>query len=412
VTPSRPFLLAGICAATLSLFAPGVARAQSPSQVDLRQRFLEYGVPVREQGRRGTCSVFALNAALEYEWAARGRRVRLSEEFLNWSVRGINPQLDGTNFNDGLRSVQKHGICLAELMPYDSKAFNPRRAPSAAALADARARRVAIPHWVKGPSPVVGLTAAHRAGIERALAQGHPVPIGIRWPNKVSLDSNHVLHMPSSPGVGGFHGILIVGYKRDASLPGGGAFLLRNSWGPRWGDGGHAWITYAHAARDGNDCLWVEVGGLALTAPPSARTMIEGEGLRALSSRNATATPQDMRRWGEQRWSGETQLFIRAGKDGLVELALPVQREGTYRITFHGTRAPDYGKARLVLEGRELAVVDGFATSVQPTGPISLGTAHLRAGTNRLRVELFDKNADSRGYYFGIDGLVLVRTGD
>jgi len=45
---------------------------------------------------------------------------------------------------------------------------------------------------------------------------------------------------------GGGHAMLIVGYEDDASIPGGGAFIVRNSWGGEWGDGGYGRLPYAY----------------------------------------------------------------------------------------------------------------------------------------------------------------------
>lgn len=47
-------------------------------------------------------------------------------------------------------------------------------------------------------------------------------------------------------GSGGGHEIVLVGYRDDPSLPGGGAFEMRNSWDETWGDGGYAWLPYAY----------------------------------------------------------------------------------------------------------------------------------------------------------------------
>lgn len=45
----------------------------------------------------------------------------------------------------------------------------------------------------------------------------------------------------------GGHAMLLVGYEDDESVPGGGYFIVRNSWGENWGNGGYAKMPYAYA---------------------------------------------------------------------------------------------------------------------------------------------------------------------
>lgn len=51
---------------------------------------------------------------------------------------------------------------------------------------------------------------------------------------------------PVFAGPVGGHEVVFTGYRDDATLPGGGAFEMRNSWDETWGDGGYAWLPYAY----------------------------------------------------------------------------------------------------------------------------------------------------------------------
>jgi len=53
----------------------------------------------------------------------------------------------------------------------------------------------------------------------------------------------------------GGHEVLIVGYEDDRREPGGGCFLVRNSWGDDWGDGGYGKVPYAYV-----ECFCNEAG--------------------------------------------------------------------------------------------------------------------------------------------------------
>ena len=59
--------------------------------------------------------------------------------------------------------------------------------------------------------------------------------------------------LPNEPRVGG-HAMTVAGYSDDPAAPGGGRFLVRNSWGTRWATAsalgaGYGTIPYAYLAQ-------------------------------------------------------------------------------------------------------------------------------------------------------------------
>ncbi|MES2462112.1 MAG: hypothetical protein V4671_16120, partial [Armatimonadota bacterium] len=54
-------------------------------------------------------------------------------------------------------------------------------------------------------------------------------------------------------------------------------------------------------------------------------------------------------------------------------------------------------------------IVRGYAQSVRPTGPISLGRVSLKEGANTVELELVGKDPRSAGYMAGLDGFILKR---
>jgi len=66
-----------------------------------------------------------------------------------------------------------------------------------------------------------------------------------------------LMHERTAVFVVGGHAVVAVGYDDNMKIkntnPGDvettGAFLIRNSWGTRWGDGGYGWLPYDYVLR-------------------------------------------------------------------------------------------------------------------------------------------------------------------
>ena len=149
-----------IMVAALSLGVIAGAFADSPitprrivrPKVDLRRDFEKYRIPVRQQGKRGACQVFAMVGVMEYQLARRGKHVDLSEQFIMWAANEANNlnRTEGFNPDWLIPGLKKYGICKESLMPYVP--FNePIQKPSAKALKDAATRTScevdSIKHW-------------------------------------------------------------------------------------------------------------------------------------------------------------------------------------------------------------------------------------------------------------------------
>ena len=249
----------------LGLRFSGAAESPLPSTIDLRPGFQEYGLTPRRQGGRPTCSVFTVAGALEFAVAKRqGKGTRLSPEFLNWaSNKTCGDQEDGGFFSDLWKGFAAYGICTEESMAYQPK-FDPAEWPAAGALAEAKTRlNLGLQlHWIKEWNVNTGLTDEHVAGIKRTLSQGWPVCSGSRWPKQVKWQ-NDVLQMCPSNQVFDGHSLLLVGYRDDAGLPGGGAFIFRNS-GQNGRDG---FMPYEYARAYMNDAAWVDFEAKAAGKP-------------------------------------------------------------------------------------------------------------------------------------------------
>jgi len=248
-TPS--LLLAAIAVAAI-----GPKPAALPAVVDLTPRFRTLGLNPRAQGGRDVCSLFAVTALAEFEaghdpGAARpGGGGALSEEFLVWAADAATGRRgDQAMFFEAVRGLEALGVCRRELMPF-ADAPDPRRRPSADALADAKGRAGCWEvHWVRRWNVARPLDDAELRGVKEALAAGHPVACGFRWPK--SLHGDAVMDVPPPRDVFDGHSVALVGYADDPARPGGGSFAFRNSNGPGWGERGYGRVSYAYARAIG-----------------------------------------------------------------------------------------------------------------------------------------------------------------
>ncbi|MCB9286533.1 MAG: DUF2961 domain-containing protein [Lewinellaceae bacterium] len=149
---------------------------------------------------------------------------------------------------------------------------------------------------------------------------------------------------------------------------------------------------------------------LSAIASPS----IEAEAL--LEQARATAGQlrvQDMGTF-KGEWSVGAQLWwVEATAGASLALPLEAPQDGIYELVGFFTRAQDYGIIRLLVNGKQVGpLVDGYASRVEPTGPVSFGNVELHKGVNELKIELVGKDARSAGYsdgyLVGIDGFLLL----
>ena len=246
----------------------GVAAGQSAvarPKVDLRPQFEKFKLDVRQQGKRGACQVFAMVGVIEYQLAKRGKPVDLSEQFIMWAANEANELNRTEGFNPDLliAGLKRYGICEESLMPYVPRNEAIGK-PSARALEDARTRTrchvESIKHWTSS----IGFEAKDIEQITARLDEGVPVTATLCWPfglyDEQIVDGRHFIIDKSIDGKSkDGHGVILVGYGLDAKVGGGGYFILRNSWGPKFADRGYANITFEYAKKYGIEAYIVTV---------------------------------------------------------------------------------------------------------------------------------------------------------
>lgn len=109
-------------------------------------------------------------------------------------------------------------------------------------------------------------------------------------------------------------------------------------------------------------------------------------------------------------WDGGDQLWWTGAKRGdKLEVAVPVEKAGTYRVSVVLTKARDYGIVQLYLDGKKVGEpIDLYNPAVVPSEPIALGTHDLTAGQHPLAVEIVGANpAALPSLMFGLDRVIL-----
>jgi hypothetical protein len=400
-----PWLFAGYAVAQTDVRLP--PHRPLPANVDLMPHLERLGLTARQQGDRGVCSLFAITGLIEFEVDRKlhGRPPRLSEEFLTWAAHEATGTTgDQAMFYEAVQGLNVLGICTDELMPY-RVAGAPTRGTSPAALANARGESHRWrAHWIKRWDLHCPLSKPQMLAIRQALAAGHGVACGLRWPKQ--LQGYQILEVPPPEKVSDGHSIMFTGYNDDAQRPGGGVFLFRNSFGPKWGKEGYGVMSWAYAERYANDALWLE------REPPRAEVPVvrhEAEAMPVLASQRCPSGPQDMKPWGGPMWSRGRQLMCQAQHGGFVELGFSVPKADRYRLRVLATAAPDFGIVRAALDGKPVGPeFDLYSGRVSPAGSLELGTLEMPAGRHRLRVTAVGKNAASQGFAFGLDAVDLL----
>ena len=209
--------------------------------------------PIRDQGNRGTCVAFCLTAIHEY---ATHPKPDFSERDLYYLAKQVDgkPSECGTHQSAASKALKNSGQCLETVWPYNpSAACNAHGTPPGTAAADASQHKISLAPV--NPHDIVG--------IKTALSKGRPVGVSIpvynSWYQSPTTDRTGRITMPF-PGeqdVGG-HCMCVVGYQDDTAstvteTPGGGYFILRNSWSTHWGrqcqyGAGYGTIPYAYIA--------------------------------------------------------------------------------------------------------------------------------------------------------------------
>ena len=218
--------------------APPQFLSALPPSADLRSQC----PAVYDQGMLGSCTANAIGGAIEFDRIKQRLTDFVpSRLFIYYNERVIEGTVDsdsGAQLRDGIKSVASQGVCPEPEWPYDIVKFTQK--PPAKAYADARVdRAVSYQSLVQDVMQMKG-----------CLASGYPFVFGFTvyesFESTAVANSGHApMPAPSERAIGG-HAVMAVGYEDVHQR-----FIVRNSWGTRWGIAGYFTLPYAYLIQSG-----------------------------------------------------------------------------------------------------------------------------------------------------------------
>eukprot|EP00128_Syssomonas_multiformis_P012610 Colp12_sorted_trinity150504_noHs@4121 len=201
------------------VFTAGV---ETPTSIDWRQKGAV--TSVKDQGQCGSCWTFSTAAAVEgAHFLATGELVSLSEQQLvDCDIDGNDQGCDGGQLDSAMEWVENNGLVTYDSYPYEAE--------QGTCQADSLAVAARI-------SSFGDVTSGDEKALMQAVAKYGPI--------SVAIDAGHdsfqsyaggVYYEPDCSSDQLDHGVTVVGYGTE---DGQDYWLVKNSWGEGWGEGGY-----------------------------------------------------------------------------------------------------------------------------------------------------------------------------
>lgn len=110
------------------------------------------------------------------------------------------------------------------------------------------------------------------------------------------------------------------------------------------------------------------------------------------------------------QWVEADHLVFPSSEGCRLEFTIEVTEPGTYEVLATATRGPSHGAVEFLVDGEPFILEDLYAPLVIATGPLSLGTTTLEAGSVVIGIQVVGSNTLSSASSIAIDGFALVPT--
>jgi len=219
------------------LYSAIAPKVKLPLKVDLRSE----DSPVENQGHLGSCTANALAGHLQFlEINKKPAGViqiykDVSRLFIYFNERALEGTIgfdSGATIRDGIKVLAKLGVCPESSWPYDISQFT--RKPAATCYKEGLKHRITSYHRLQSLSEMLN-----------CLAEGFPFVFGFTVYESfesLKVAQTGLVPMPkkSERALGG-HAVMAAGYDTPKKR-----FMVRNSWGPQWGQAGYFTIAFAY----------------------------------------------------------------------------------------------------------------------------------------------------------------------
>ncbi|BCM92903.1 hypothetical protein IAD21_04787 [Abditibacteriota bacterium] len=221
-----------------------------PAKVDLRP----YMTTVENQGDTNSCTANATAGAYEYLYKRhRGEALDVSRLFIYYNARYLadedNIADEGSMISSAIDGLKEYGACTEDTWTFDTEYVNEEP--------DEDSYNEGANFLVESAKMVPVELDAWKT----ALAEGQPIIFGIalfdsfdkyRPKGRIPAPTKSEMARESHSG----HAMLCVGYSDVDQM-----FIVRNSWGTKWGDKGYCYIPYSYLMNpkyNDGDCWIIE----------------------------------------------------------------------------------------------------------------------------------------------------------
>jgi hypothetical protein len=246
------------------LFMPAAVSLPNeyPSEADVGKYLPAYTAAklILNQGKEGACTGFGLTCVVNYlRWIQAGTPKTLSSVSprMLYTLARRHDEYDGENYEGSscrgaIKGWFNNGVCLEEDWPYAPEMSNPAKYGFAA-----RATRNTLGVYYRIDTKSI-------TDVQAAIFQHGAVFVSAythdgwdRLPPLTAPLKKHaqvpVIEFDGRPSQDGGHAFALVGFNPQG-------FILQNSWGPEFGAGGFAVLTYLDWLANGMDAWVVSLG--------------------------------------------------------------------------------------------------------------------------------------------------------